>query len=705
MMHVPKWCVCLVAVSGCTVDPFHLSEDTEIVEGELPEGDGKVGGGNWDGGRDGLDADGAGDAGTSSDACIPLPERCDSVDNDCDGLVDEGFDLAADPANCGICGRECALPNMNGTCVGGECALSCQSGYVDLDGDATNGCEYMCTPTAGGSEVCDLGDNDCDGEVDEGIDLMTDIDNCGACGRLCRTLNATPVCEGGDCGFESCSEGFADLLPLLPGCEYACPEYPPADEICDHVDNDCDGSVDEDNPGGGLPCGSDVGACLPGVYQCTVGVVSCVGAKGPTSEICDELDNDCDGFVDEEFAKENDPGHCGGCTPCSLPNAIAGCELGACTIVGCLAGSVDADGLAENGCEYACTKSGGEVCDGRDNDCDTFVDTSDPDLVTPTNFCADEGPCAGILPVCGASACDSHSKWRCLYGGGAETDECGDLLVEETRCDGIDGDCDGKVDESYPAKGTACDDGLIGRCRGTGQLICADSQVELACAITTPGAEPVSEECNGVDDDCDGEVDDGAPDDMAYVSGYWIYKYEAARPDATTEDEGSLEHRACSRAQVLPWRNVTWDEAHAACLAAGKRLCTEEEWQLACEGPLAQSYPYGNAYLPLACNGADYDPDCVEPDDDVCIPTGSVTGCPDEPESSCESPFGVMDMSGNLKEWTATEVAGSSPSYRIRGGAFDNIAFGLTCQFDFIAAEIGYWYGNLGFRCCADAVP
>ena len=59
-------------------------------------------------------------------------------------------------------------------------------------------------------------------------------------------------------------------------------------------------------------------------------------------------------------------------------------------------------------------------------------------------------------------------------------------------------------------------------------------------------------------------------------------------------------------------------------------------------------------------------------------------------------------MSGNVMEWTATTVSATPLTYRIRGGAFNNIAPALTCQFDFISAEAGFIYQDLGFRCCMD---
>jgi len=150
---------------------------------------------------------------------------------------------------------------------------------------------------------------------------------------------------------------------------------------------------------------------------------------------------------------------------------------------------------------------------------------------------------------------------------------------------------------------------------------------------------------------------------------------------------------------------VTWAQASAACTAAGLRLCTESEWQRACAGAGNLAYPYGNAYSPTACNGNDYDADCALPDDDRLMSTGTSYGCPPPGASQCLSGYGAFDLSGNLKEWTGTQVSASPLAYRIRGGAFDNIAAGLTCQFDFLSGEATYEFANLGFRCCANTIP
>jgi hypothetical protein len=238
----------------------------------------------------------------------PLPEEsvCDLQDDDCDGLIDEVFDTDSDLQHCGGCNQACSPPaNSTMKCINGTCEFdACFDGYEDVDGDinpqsiadgTTNGCEC----NALGLEACNYNDDDCDGEVDEGFDLTSDIDNCGACQNACGDIyeNAVTTCETSACVFGGCLQGYYDIDgELATGCEYQCTPADPPTETCNGADDDCNGFIDDGVlPGVGDPCGSDVGACELGAQQCIGGSLTCVGDVQPTGELCDGINNDCDG--------------------------------------------------------------------------------------------------------------------------------------------------------------------------------------------------------------------------------------------------------------------------------------------------------------------------------------------------------------------------------------------------------------------------
>ncbi len=525
-----------------------------------------------------------------------------------------------------------SLVGLLGSCNVNEYCLNCATGdggHKDAstdgsggDGGSGSGDGGACVPT--GVEVCDNKDNDCNGQVDDNIAGVGDpcTNQMGECaGGKQRCVNGAMVCDkppmpeicdnkdnncngvvddgdpggGGLCGTNAgeCTAGTNHCISGAIVCQGA---IGGSAEICNGRDDDCDGNFDESIAS--TVCGmSSVGACHLGTTICSGGGSTCVGSQDPTFEACDGIDNDCDGSTDEDYNLNTDPRNCGSCNHvCALPHATAGCALdsgtgtGACTIASCAAGYHNNNGTTADGCEYGpCQANGAEVCDGVDNDCDGAVDNG---LTPPPGLCASAGACSGAVAVCSGAG-----GWKCQYGPNVSTDAMGNI-IPETKCDTIDNDCDTKVDENQPNLNAACHDAGIGVCQGTGKFICdaANLNGPATCSITTPGSTATAEICDGKDNDCDGVIDNGAATGnlagQAWVtipgSAVQIMKYEASRPDANAAGQGLSAATTCSRTGVIPWTNVTYPQAVQACGAVGGRMCTETEWQQMCA---VETYP------------------------------------------------------------------------------------------------------------------
>ena len=186
-----------------------------------------------------------GEWGPCEDDQLPENEICDSLDNDCDGEEDEDQGIT----NCGLGNCNHDQPN----CV--------------------DGLLQECDPFEGAVfEVCNGEDDDCDGDIDEGLGQ-----------------------EFVTCGEGVCEHTESDCEGTIPDCD---PFEGASQETCDGLDNDCDGDVDEDIDD--ITCG--LGECAHTIPGCIGGVdQTCDPNEGATPEICDGLDNDCDGLVDEGF--------------------------------------------------------------------------------------------------------------------------------------------------------------------------------------------------------------------------------------------------------------------------------------------------------------------------------------------------------------------------------------------------------------------
>ena len=378
------------------------------------------------------DQDGIGDL-CDLEGCIADPqESCDGRDNDCDGQVDEDTDQSNQLCNTGA----------QGLCTDG--LTRCVQGVII--------CEQSQVPNL---ESCDALDNDCDGRIDENDpegSQNCDTGLLGLCGK----------------GFTRCEEN---------GTLSCIQSRFPNPEICDGFDNNCNGSTDEGNPGGALACQTEgLGQCAEGRTQCVNGNIVCSRVVEPGQELCDGLDNDCDGQVDE--------GNPGADLACTIDGQSGRCAQG---LTQCQNGFVRCIPLQASPLP--------ELCDGFDNDCDSRTDeevmSPSPEIPNVGDSCETACGTGEIICALGTLRCDSP------------------LNVGEQieSCDGMDNDCDGVIDEGQDNFALDCVTGLAGEC-AQGTLSCVQGSFSCQPRVTLNAAQQQQDACDGLDNDCDGRVDE-----------------------------------------------------------------------------------------------------------------------------------------------------------------------------------------------------
>jgi formylglycine-generating enzyme required for sulfatase activity len=625
---------------------------------------------------------------------VQVIDDCDRVDADRDGRFDEDF----------VSPGDCAVPGAGVGCRG---QWTCNA-----DG------RTICAPVVL-EETCDGQDNDCDGIID--------------------VRGADPCYDGpvGTANIGVCRVGIRGCEGAQPAC---LDQRLPDTETCDGQDEDCDGVVDETDPSRCEPCTVDgaLGACAAGRKVCVEGRVVCESAPlDPTAlGLCDLIDLDCDGRVDEggEFpvaATERVTQQCavlGAEAPTWLASPAAVCPDGD---VGCAS-------------PHAC----------QDADCATTCDT-DRVAVLADCACAEGPPGSVCRAACGEAA---QAQWLACRGAcanvdlGATTftcDEAGEARCQATACrpgwalrrgrcflpevcnNGLDEDGDGLVDGTLGVDEDPCaalfplgstgEGGRLGICDrraiAAGIEGCEDSP-PLDAAGSENNESCFGEACRGlISLGYDFRVDREEVSIRAYAQ---CVESGCCRPPAGARWSASLELlRAPGSARPAeidgcapivsydpndpeatpllpdtPVAGVTWCQARDFCEWAGKRLATEYEWERAATGALGQrrAYGWGNEDPPLCSENAC----CVAPGAD---PNSVLEGCTDQPKPVCRdgapgdppvreaclgtyaittpacspdgafvnrilgpapvwsnadgaNPDGVLNMNGNVSEWT-----------------------------------------------------
>jgi len=156
-----------------------------------------------------------------------------------------------------------------------------------------------------------------------------------------------------------------------------------------------------------------------------------------------------------------------------------------------------------------------------------------------------------------------------------------------------------------------------------------------------------------------------------------------------------------------PAVSVTWDNSQALCAKEEKRLCTEDEWTFACEGPEARPYPYGYSRDDKACN-IDKQWIMFRPEQLSSNDTSKVTaelerlwqGEPSGSREGCVSVFGVHDMTGNIDEWTVSTQTGGNKTI-LKGGYWSRVR--TRCRPSTRNHNEMHQFYQQGFRCCQDS--
>ncbi|MEC7983836.1 MAG: MopE-related protein, partial [Myxococcota bacterium] len=332
-------------------------------------------------------------------------EVCDGLDNNCDGDIDEGvlntyaMDIDADgfgdPDNTV---EACAVPDG-----GTEDQSDCDDSDADINPEA--------------DEVCDGADNNCDGEIDEGVLMVFYVDaDADAYGDSSVTIEACTVPEGYVENAEDCDDTNLSIYPL-------------ADEVCDGIDNNCDEVVDEDSAIDAPVWYLDFDEDSYG--DADVSIPSC---EQPTGYVSDNTD--CDDADTEQY-----------------PGAV-------------------------------------EYCNGEDDNCDGIIDESTAQDV-PTWYLDDDADTYGDISI-NMLSCEQPTGYVSDNTDCDDTDATIYPGASEIWYDGTDSDCSGGSDFDQDGDGWLYDDPTSADCDDTDATI-------------YPGASEIW--YDGTDSDCSGGSD------------------------------------------------------------------------------------------------------------------------------------------------------------------------------------------------------
>ena len=483
-------------------------------------------------------------------------EACNNLDDDCDSLIDEDFPTkggACDNGKLGVCRR-----TGNLVCKADGTGLSCNAavgpnGSAEICNNLDDNCNGLvdegltgcsCSPQG---EQCNNADDDCDTRIDEGLTRPCGTGTCqgvescaaGAFGGCTAQTPTTEICNGLDDNCDGVRDGFilgCSAMPPLPPENFAiddprnnpgdpsnspipenichpgtkaCPanvgppnsfgtclgEQQPRTEICNGLDDNCNNVIDEGT--GGADCSS---SCGIGTTVCLNGVITCNAVPATNDDTCDGNDDDCDGNIDEDYVCDTPP-NCP-CTAAGQCNAVQSCVNGAVVCQGdtiaaesCDCNDNDCDGNTDEGALCA----GGATC----TNCQCAFPCSTEEIqcalgkVCKDNFCIAD-PCFGVVcgPVNGnAQVCQVNAQGN----DHACVDACSVTNCAPLICLPATGECAPDDCRTFPDRCAANQNCVVD---GTGVASCVTNPCQ---GINCPTDQYcVAGECHGtcVDVDC-----------------------------------------------------------------------------------------------------------------------------------------------------------------------------------------------------------